>query len=441
MTRKVTKRMSPDPMVDKNRLGVENAQPNSYNLIAQIRNITYSFESAISDLIDNCIDAGASQIWIAITPHGLQIADNGKGMSDLEHADSMVLAMDKKLRSPDDLGKFGLGMKLASLSQADSMTVLTKQLDSMRVSARRIDMDFVEKAGGSWDIVEIVDPESCSLARPLGHSGTVVILENLSRFIKRATGKDGGTLPPTIIEKYADDLDAYISRTFHRFLEGKVSGREPVSIYINGLRVRPWDPFILSEDTWVLEPKRYLIDSHSVTVQPFVLPTESEFTNREAFQLAGGQKRWLDSQGFYVYRNNRLISAGGWLRVRGIDEKLKGARIALEVPPALDQDFNIDISKGHVELPLSLRNVMKKDIEGVTARANARYRHGDERSVKVSRLQKEIRDKKLTELEAFEFTLWITQAASELGLDAQWSSIKAKLAEDHPEAAKLAGWL
>ena len=103
-------------------------------------------------------------------------------------------------------------------------------------------------------------------------------------------------------------------------------------------RVEPWDPFARDEQHTRALPPQVLDYEDSdgrtiaIEVRPFVLPGQHLFSSPEAHRRAGGPRRWNRHQGFYIYRRDRLIQAGGWNRLRTLDEHAKLARIAIDLP-------------------------------------------------------------------------------------------------------------
>ena len=170
---------------------------------------------------------------------------------------------------------------------------------------------------------------------------------------------------------------------FHRFLAGEARRRLPLRILINGNDIEAWDPFArIERATQALEaqPLRFQHEgqSHTVLVTPYVLPQEAEFSSPVAHARAAGPNKWNHQQGFYVYRNDRMIQSGGWNRIRTPDEHTKLARIALDFTSGADAAFGINVAKMRVLLPGEIRNSLNVIASGVVSRANAAYRRRDE---------------------------------------------------------------
>ena len=168
-------------------------KPTADVLMKSMRSMGYSFEAAVADVIDNSISVKASlvEIKFPFAPDDVYIAicDDGSGMSATELHDAMKYgsALKRDCRSEDDLGRFGLGLKSASLSQCRKLTVASKK-DGI-ISACIWDLDVVEEKR-DWIMVEC-DNEEIKGIRFIDFlesraSGTIVIWENFDIMRKSA---------------------------------------------------------------------------------------------------------------------------------------------------------------------------------------------------------------------------------------------------------------
>ncbi len=333
--------------------------------------------NAVADLIDNSIAAGAGRVDVTIHFDGadswVRIADDGQGMSGAAMSEAMRLGSSRDY-AEDDLGKFGLGLKTASLSQCRSVTVASRTNKARRqIECRQLDLDDVIRRD-KWEIIvpasvdrpsEVVDPLSDG-------PGTVVLWHSLDRVLSRRDPFGGWA------ERYllalAERLDLHLGMVFGRFLSGKARRRRRLSIYINGTKVEAWDPFCVDERTEQLPERDLIVGRSVVKYRPFVLPPQRDFSSDEAWRRASGPLQWNRQQGFYIYRGDRMIQSGGWSWLRGQDEHIKLARAALEFWPDLDEEFEINISKMRVKLPDDLREQLKPLVSFLTKRAEDRYR-------------------------------------------------------------------
>lgn len=348
----------------------------------------YDFRAAVADLIDNSIEADAQNVWVQAQFDGddswVMIADDGCGME----AETLVAAMrygSEREYSPDDLGKFGLGMKVASMSQCRRLTVASRSdREHASIHACRWDLEHIERED-AWELIRLhkadCHPEILALLK--GHSGTVVMWERLDRILgyKYPYGEAARKYLLTLMR----DLEHHLAMVFHRFLSGEVLDRK-LNIYINGNGVAPWDPFARSEthtETFerdIIEVITEREDGEDVLgvikVEPYVLPHQARFSSMKAFNNAAGPNKWNRQQGFYIYRSNRLIQSGGWSGFRTSDEHTKLARVALSFTPELDAEFKINVAKMKVQLPSHLKETLGNSLKPVIRAAQVEYRNG-----------------------------------------------------------------
>ena len=321
-------------------------------LIESMRSLGYSFPAAIADLIDNSISAHATDIEIYSDPGidpFLIILDNGCGMNANEIYEAMRYGSTNPLeeRSKDDLGRFGLGMKSASLSQCRKFVVVSKKEGG--IHAYSWDLDYVIESK-AWMLKGYSEEEILSL--PMidllknKETGTYIILSDFDR-IKESTGNINETF-----NKYLDDMITHLSLVFHRFID------EGLNIYVNGLRVEAKDPFLMyHRATQRKRESSFYVNDEKITLKPFILPHMSKL-NQDDLDKVGGKDRMRNDQGFYVYRNKRLIIWGTWFRLERKDELNKLARVMVDIPNSLDYMWSIDIKKSTASLP----DIIKKNM-------------------------------------------------------------------------------
>jgi hypothetical protein len=184
------------------------------------------------------------------------------------------------------------------------------------------------------------------------------------------------------------ELEKHLAMVFHRFISGETHRRK-LKIILNGNLIKPWDPFARNEPkTKVLEPinipLEYEGSKGEIRIQPYILPPQSGFSSPEAFRDASGPANWNQQQGFYFYRSDRLVQAGGWCRLRTIDEHTKLARVAILFPPKLDEAFKINISKTRVQLPYQIREQVAEEVKSIVKIARDIYDKSERRPVPPS---------------------------------------------------------
>lgn len=361
--------------------------PSARRLVHSLRDVGYDFVTAVADLVDNSIAAGATHVSIELVFAGpgsaLIIEDNGAGMTGAVITEAMRFGSQRDY-AQEDLGKFGLGLKTASLSQSRRLTVASRTSAVRRlVEVRVLDLDHIESTD-RWEVLRVPAADQPPLvARSLaGGPGTVVIWEQLDRLL---TYQDPwGERANRKLRGFAEELDQHLGMVFHRFLTPPGSRGRHLTLSINGTQVEPWDPFVQDEPHTELLPEREFELAAGkgvglVRFRPFVLPPQQRFSSSTAWQRASGPRQWNRQQGFYIYRGDRLIQAGGWSWMRSPDEHTKLARAAVEFWPEMDGVFEVNVAKVRVKLPDDLRNVLRQPVQDLTRRANTVYRQAEAR--------------------------------------------------------------
>ena len=344
-------------------MDIINLPPIAPTLIESTRAIGYSLEAAIADIIDNSIAAKANSVSISFFPlHGayISILDNGTGMD----ADELTRAMQYGSQNPldernvTDLGRFGLGLKTASLSQCRVLTVASKKNEKIEI--RRWDIDFV-KSTGEWSLISLNSEDDVNGIPNIQEleklpSGTLVVWQNLDRM-------QAGTIDfAKSMGKQIDAVRDHLSLVYHRYLSGE-AGIDRLTISINGVEIEPADPFLMKKSDQTMQEETYLIHGALIKVQPFILPHISKMTAAE-IKAAGGKDGLRKLQGFYVYRNKRLLVWGTWFRMMRKGELSKLARIRVDIPNTLDDLWTLDIKKSSAmppeEVKANLANIIDK---------------------------------------------------------------------------------
>lgn len=341
----------------------------------------YDFATAVADLIDNSIEAGATKIAIDVEFNGddswVRIADNGIGMRLDQLQEAMRYGSEREYDGEKDLGKFGLGLKTASMSQCQCMVVASRgNKQQKEIHAYSWDMEHVD-ATNRWEILK-VDKRELKLVLN-GHlddtTGTVVFWQRLDRIL--GYRHPYGEHAKKRLADMCREVEQHLAMVFHRFLAGEVPGKK-FQITLNGNLVQPWDPFARNEqNTQKMDPIHFHLEHEGraglVTLEPFVLPHQDHFSSRDAFNRSSGPNKWNRQQGFYIYRANRLIQSGGWSGLRTIDEHTKLARIAISFSPHLDEAFKINVAKMRAQLPAQLRDQIETETAPVVRIARHTY--------------------------------------------------------------------
>jgi hypothetical protein len=357
--------------------------PSARKLMSSLRDIGYDLPSAIADLVDNSIDAGAENIDVTFGEQGagswIRIVDDGVGMTPRQLDEAMRYGS-QRTYSSSALGHFGLGLKTGSLSQCRRLTVASRRRSRSPLAVRRWDLDLVAERD-SWDLDTPPRKELPSqLLVPLrSGTGTVVLWERLDRVL--AFRNPDGAATRRALANMATEVADHLGMVFHRFITGEwADGDAFVNITVNEVPVTAWDPFAREEPRTRKLPRQTIEltteDGAVATlgVQPYVLPSQSHFSSPEGHQIAAGPNRWNRQQGFYVYRRDRMIQSGGWNRIRTMDEHAKLARIAIDLPAGHEELFGINVAKMSIVIPEAARAPLRTIASAVVQQAQWSYR-------------------------------------------------------------------
>jgi hypothetical protein len=365
--------------------GYEIAEPRAAAMIESLRAVGYDLRTAIADLIDNSIFAGAKNVWVYFHWNGadshISIVDDGCGMSESELFEAMRPGSKSPVedREPGDLGRFGLGMKTASFSQCRRLTVASRK-DGENTAIRRWDLDHVTKVD-RWELLKYAAQGSDQRITHFDgiKHGTIVLWECLDRVVGDAHVRDKTTHDRFF--NLINSVEDYLAMVFHRFLGGT---NPKLEIFINGsddsCRVKPWDPFLESHEATIQFPEEPIhYGGKVIKVKGFVLPHKDKL-GEELHNYASGPAGWNAQQGFYVYRNQRLLVPGSWLglgtnRPWTKEEHYKLARIRIDIPNTADMDWQIDVKKSTARPPLAIRSRLKDIADAVRKQAREVFAH------------------------------------------------------------------
>lgn len=370
-------------------------RPSPARLAESLRDTGYSFEAAFADIVDNSIAANATHIRIDIDTDfsdqlKVTIADNGDGMDEKTLKDAMRYGSPRR-ESPKSLGKFGMGLKTASTAFCRKLTVISKFND--RFAKRCWDLDIVIK-NDRW---ELLDPELKQYADEMDRledltgesNGTIVVWQKIDRLISQTGAKE----TKLAIHDLIHDIKQHLSGVFGKFLDPDNNDVETVRIEVNNESLEAWDPtgIWLNTDEQSnrvtriskIVPVEIVTDTgtknYNFELNGYILPNRSEMSMEELEKLRYGN----DNQGFYIYRENRLIQGGGWPhRLFTKDPHLNLVRVEVNFDHELDDYFQIDIRKTRFIIPQILRKKIKEIIAPFRNEANKRYRSGSPKEEK-----------------------------------------------------------
>lgn len=333
----------------------ELVNPNIHNFIKSLRDVGYTFEIAVADVLDNSISANAKKITIHTVAKPEIIfcmLDDGSGMDELELKEAMRLSSKDpdNLRNEKDLGKFGLGLKTASFSQCKKLTVLSKKNGTIAI--KQWDLDYISNSN-EWLLItpDILEFNDIPLVKELNDLkfGTLVIWQDIDRYNEKTFS--------THIEK----LRKHLSLVFHRFLTGSNS----INISVNNNYLDPFDPFnIDNEATKRISTEKIKIYDKDINITPYVLPHHKK-TSQQEWEEYSTDDGYVKSQGFYLYRANRLLIHGTWWGLHKAIDAHKLIRIKIDITNDQDKHWGIDIKKSTANPMPEIRNDLKRVISEV----------------------------------------------------------------------------
>ena len=348
-------------MRPKDTVREQEVPPRASVLIESLRDIGYSLQTALADVIDNSLTAGARKIELFAEAHAespsIGILDDGMGMDRPQLLEAMRPGSRNPLenRSARDLGRFGLGLKTASFSQCRRLTVLTSR--NGVVSIATWDLDLVA-ARDRW-VVELPDnADGIPWCDRLNGDGTLVVWQKLDRLV----GLHGDGDRQDFVRQL-DETASHIEFVFHRFLSGRERGGDRVQISLNGRDLQPYDPFHSLHPATQHHPEETLLfDGKEIRIRPITLPHHDK-VSREDWTRYAGPEGYVNNQGFYLYRNRRLIVHGTWFRLAPQVELTKLSRVLIDMPNDLDSDWKLDVKKASAQPPAPVRERLRRIVE------------------------------------------------------------------------------
>lgn len=347
-------------------MNTEVVNPNVSNFIKSMRDIGYTFQIAVADILDNSITANATKIEIYTVAQPepfFCMLDNGYGMSNKELVEAMRLGTrdPQNERSKNDLGRFGLGLKTSSFSQCKKLTVLSKK--DGKISAKQWNLDYISNTN-KWLLItpNIKQLSNLPLVKELKkqEQGTLVIWQNLDRYQKN---------------NFCDEIDKlrkHLSLVFHCFLEG-MNNFKKLKISINNNPLKPFNPFNINHPaTQQLASEKIKLYGSTITIQPFILPHHSKVSQQE-YEKYATEEGYTKSQGFYLYRANRLLIYGTWWGLHRAVDAHKLVRIKIDIPNNQDYYWRIDIKKSSANPTPEIKKDLKRIIRLITEKGSRIY--------------------------------------------------------------------
>lgn len=362
-------------------------EPDASRLIFGLRDTGYNFRTAAADIIDNSIAANADEVHVRIsmTPEGrkfVYFGDNGDGM-DAQGVHNALRYGAPERENLASLGKFGLGLKTASSSVCRRFTVISRRSPDASLTKLAWDLDHVESTG-KWEMLrEALEPHEEEAWEELcGDKGTLVVWSKCDRLLSKNYDEPGGTREQGAIKRLRSSLKAHIGLIYHRFLDTDDDRQRNIKITVNDELAEPWNPFYPEKSEQVLSEPQQVIEITSVdgestgqaTIRAWILPNSNTLTKEEK-DKANITNR---GQGFYIYREGRLINEGGWLGVFGsqgtFEPHMSLLRIEFDFGHDLDEAFYVDVKKSRILFDPAIEEYLNTLLKGARREAENRYR-------------------------------------------------------------------
>lgn len=343
--------------------------PPAKSLIQGLRCIGYNFSTALADIIDNSISADAKHIQVLSNPDDEEpyvvIFDDGHGMgfNELDNAMTLGSDRDEKEDSEYELGRFGLGLKSASFSQCLRLTVASKNCN--RINAMRYDLNKIQEKN-EW-LLDILDSEEIDSLPEIdllkkANTGTLVIWQCFDKIMEESDSFKNSFINAIGVAK------SHIELVFHRFWDD-------IEISFNGHRIEKRDPFLTNAPNHQEGRTMTInVDGQDIFVTPFVLPYANSLTEDNK-RMLGNPKSIYDDQGFYIYRNKRLIIWGSWLRMKIRSEFNKLARVRVDIPSSLDSLWMLDVKKSSAKIPDKIKDLLQISIKDSIVRSKREVKY------------------------------------------------------------------
>lgn len=341
---------------------IEIVKPNVKNFIKSLRDIGYTFEIAVADIIDNSISAGSKNIKISALREPelvFSIFDDGSGMEENELIEAMRLSSKDpdEQRNRSDLGKFGLGLKVASFSQCRKLTVLSKK--NGVINGRQWDLDYISQEN-EWSLIKISESQLKNYdfidALMASDSGTIVTWELIDRYPKESFSE--------ILTK----LRSHLGLVFHKFIE-----RKQLKLFLNEGEIPPFNPF--NPDNFATQQgqiEKIRFQNDDIFIQPFILPHHSKLTQDE-YDRYSTEEGYIKSQGFYLYRADRLLVYGTWWGLLKTSDAYKLTRIKIDIPNTQDSYWGIDVKKSMASPHRDLKKDLKRIVDSNVTKSSRVY--------------------------------------------------------------------
>ncbi|MCC7386341.1 MAG: ATP-binding protein [Deltaproteobacteria bacterium] len=340
--------------------------------------------SAISELVDNSIQAGASRIAISVTAKNsddedkaieVDVLDNGCGMDAATLRQALRFGGSTRFGDRGGLGRYGMGLPNASLSQARRVTVFTWQAPKSgargresppRVYSSYLDVDEIVRC----EMTEVPEPQIVR-APPnacAGNSGTLVCWSQCDRLDNRRVS--------TIVRK----LEVELGRRFRHFIW------KGLRVTINGDVLEAFDPLYLNPKAEISgaqlfgEEMRFEVRADPVDPRTtgWVRVRFAELPVHAWHKLSNDEKRRIGiskGAGVSIVRGGREVDYGWFFMGSKHRENYDDWwRCEIQFDPILDEAFGITHTKQQTRPQSHLLEALTPDLEATARALNGRAR-------------------------------------------------------------------
>lgn len=364
-------------------------EPDASRLASGMRDTGYTFNTAAADIIDNSIAANADFVNVSIdlvdTGDGLScfvfFGDNGEGMDYHGIINGMRYGAARR-KDSKSLGKFGLGLKTASTSVCKKLSVISKNAPEAPLCKFSWDIDHIDEVG-KWEMLEedVEDFEHEKFDAICGEVGTLVVWSKCDRVLKNSQYEPGCNEERAALKRVSTSLKTHVEKHFHKFLDTDDKNFKNITITIDNAPCEPWNPFFPNISEQVLSPNKQILrvridkegNTHDATIKAWILPSRKEVEAAHGTEFAKKVRINNPNQGFYVYREGRMIHAGDWLGIwKSRDAHYSRIRVELDFTHELDEAFEIDVRKAKIIFDENIAAHLEKLLSGPRDEAKKR---------------------------------------------------------------------
>lgn len=351
-------------------------KPDPSRLIHGLRDTGYNINSAAADIVDNCIAADATSINVrtVLKPTGEKFVffgDNGHGMNPEGLRNAMRYGANRR-QNLKSLGKFGLGLKTASSSVCRKYSLISRDTAGAPLAKLTWDLDHVSDIN-EWQMLseEVTVEENLAFDELCGEIGTLVVWQKCDRILKNNNYSEGSSEERAALKRVADRMSEHFSLVFHKYLDPNQKKYRDIEISVDGEFVEFWDPFYPQRAEQVLKEKQQTVaiglhddpeNTFDMGIKAWILPHRKDMDNEEQKKFARITNK---GQGFYIYREGRLIHFGGWLEIWNAAEPHSSLiRVEIDFDHELDDSFEIDVRKSRIIMNEALKDYLQKLLKG-----------------------------------------------------------------------------